>query len=84
MVRAERQRLSGRDNRRSIVLIAVEVRQPKGFGCVRMRHVPDASAASLLPFLCDAVGPGEVVCTDGRLGYNPGIGRSRTPAVLAG
>jgi transposase-like protein len=75
----------GRDTRKSIVVIAVEVRQPKGFGRVRMRHVPDASAASLLPFVCDAVAPGAVVCTDGWFGYNglPEHGYTRQKIVLA-
>jgi hypothetical protein len=30
------------------VAIAVEIKQPKGFGRVRMSHVPDASGESLL------------------------------------
>ena len=60
----------GRGTRKCIVVIAVEVRQPKGFGRVRMRHVPDVSAASLLPFVRDALAPGTVVLTDGWSGYN--------------
>jgi transposase-like protein len=59
----------GRGTSKNIVLIAVEVKQPKGFGRVRMRHVPDASAASLLPFVCDVVAPGALVSTDGWGGY---------------
>ena len=60
----------GRSTTKCIVVIAVEVRQPKGFGRVRMRHVPDVSAASLLPFVCEAVAPGTRVLTDGWGGYN--------------
>ena len=60
----------GRGTSKNIVLIAVEVKQPKGFGRVRMRHVPDASATSLLPFVCDVVAPGALVLTDGWGGYN--------------
>jgi transposase-like protein len=60
----------GRGTRQCIVVIAVEVRHPKGFGRVRMRHVPDVSGASLLPFVRDAVTPGTVVLTDGWGGYN--------------
>ncbi len=59
----------GRGTDKCIVLIAVEVKQPKGFGRVRMRHVPDASGANLIPFVCDAVAPGSVVYTDGWSGY---------------
>lgn len=60
----------GRGTSKSIVLIAVEVKQPNGFGRVRMRHVPDASAASLLPFVCHAVAPKSIVMTDGWKGYS--------------
>jgi len=60
----------GRGNTKSIVVIAVEIRQPKGFGRVRMRHIPDASGESLLPFMHEVVAPGSVVRTDGWSGYN--------------
>lgn len=39
----------GRGAHKCIVVIAVEIKQPKGFGRIRMRHVPDASANSLVP-----------------------------------
>lgn len=61
----------GRGTSKNVVVIAVEVKSPKGFGRLRMRHVPDASAASLVPFVCDVVAPGSVVLTDGWGGYNP-------------
>jgi transposase-like protein len=60
----------GRGAVKSIVVIAVEIKEPKGFGRVRMRHVPDASGASLEPFVCDVTTPGSIVCTDGWSGYN--------------
>jgi len=41
--------------RKSLVVIAVEVFEPKGFGRVRMKCVADASGASLIPFISDAV-----------------------------
>jgi transposase-like protein len=59
----------GRGADKCIVLIAVEIKQPRGFGRVRMRHVPNASGANLIAFVCDAVAPGSVVCTDGWSGY---------------
>jgi len=59
----------GRGTDKCIVMIAVEIKQPKGFGRVRMRHVPDATRANLIPFVCDAVAPGSVVRTDGWSGY---------------
>jgi transposase-like protein len=36
-----------------------------------LRHIRDASAESLMPFIEDSVEPGSVVHTDGWLGYMP-------------
>jgi transposase-like protein len=52
------------------VAIAVEIKEPAGFGRVRMRHLPDASSTSLLPFVRDVTAPGSVVHTDGWSSYN--------------
>lgn len=60
----------GRGTAKSVVVIAVEVLEPKGFGRLRMRHVPDASGANLVAFVCDVVAPGSEVRTDGWRGYN--------------
>ena len=60
----------GRGASKCIVVIAVEIRQPKGFGRIRMRHIPDASGVNLLPFVRDAVIPGAVV-------HNMGSGHFR-------
>ncbi len=60
----------GRGVAKSIVVIAVEVLEPKGFGRVRMRYVPDASGDSLVPFVRDAIVPEASVLTDGWGGYN--------------
>jgi transposase-like protein len=60
----------GRGSTNSIVVVAVEVKEPKGFGRVRMRHVPNASGASLQQFVCDVVAQGATVHTDGWTGYN--------------
>ena len=56
--------------RKSIVVIAVEIFEPKGFGRVRMKSIPDASGGSLLPFVSESVEPGSIVHTDSWLGYN--------------
>ena len=50
--------------------IAVEVRKPKGLGRCRIAPLPDASAASLHPFVTDNVEPGATVITDGWQGYS--------------
>lgn len=60
----------GRGSSKCIVVIAVETKQPKGIGRVRMRHISDASGENLLPFVCDVIVPGSVVLTDGWGGYN--------------
>ena len=55
---------------KSIVVIAVEVHKPKGFGRIRMQRIPDASANSLIPFVNNFVVPGSTVLTDSWRGYN--------------
>ena len=55
---------------KEIVVIAVEVHSPKGFGRVRMRRIPDVSGSSLVPFVCDVAEKGSAILTDGWGGYN--------------
>jgi hypothetical protein len=62
----------GRGAAKCIVVIALDLEQPKGFGRVRLRHLPDASGDSLVPFVRDVVAPGSVVLTDG-------VGRLQRP-----
>ncbi len=52
-----------------LVGVAVEVREPKGLGRCRMLILPDASAASLHPFVTANVDAGATVITDGWSGY---------------
>ena len=72
-------------HKKAIVAIAIEVRSPKGFGRIRMQRVPDASAASLTPLVCDAVEPGSTVHTDGWKGYDdlPRQGYQREKTILS-
>ena len=51
--------------KKEIVVIAVEVHSPRGFGRVRMRRIPDVSGASLVPFVCDVAEKGSEILTDG-------------------
>jgi transposase-like protein len=60
----------GRGTAKAIVVIAVEVLEPKGFGRVRMRYVPDASSASLELFVRDTIMTEASLLTDGWGGYN--------------
>lgn len=55
---------------KEIVVNAVEVLSPKGFGRVRMRRIPDVSGSSLVPFVCDVAEKGSTILTDGWGGYN--------------
>jgi transposase-like protein len=53
---------------RAVIVVAAE-ENGKGIGRIRMARVPDASAASLEPFLLGAIEPGSLVHTDGWNGY---------------
>ncbi len=57
-------------NKKEIVVIAVEIKEPKGLGRVRMQRIPDISGANLVPFVSNVVEPGSEVHTDGGGGYN--------------
>lgn len=75
----------GRGTTKSVVAIAVEIHDPKGFGRIRMRHLSDASGENLIPFVCDMVVPGSTVHTDGWVGYDdlPKHGYIHNRTVLA-
>ena len=60
----------GRGTNKDIVVIAVEVKDGKGFGRTRMRHIPDASGDSLIAFIQDSVSTDATLVTDGWRGYN--------------
>lgn len=84
---AQKQRLADQINaQRSIVVIAVEVKEPTGFGRIRLRRVPDTSAASVLPFIKDSIEPGSLVRTDGSWAYHqlPEHGYRRDRNVMLG
>jgi len=67
---AEKGGKRGRGTDKEVVVIAVEVLQPKGFGRVRMRRVLNASGEQLVPFVRATVSPGSEVHTDAWGGYN--------------
>jgi transposase-like protein len=56
--------------KKSLVGVAVEVKEPKGLGRCRMAILTDASAASLHPFVTARVEPGATVITDAWQGYS--------------
>ena len=60
----------GRGTDKELVVIAVEVYESKGFGRVRMKHIPDASGDSLIPFIQESISKNAKLVTDGWSGYN--------------
>jgi hypothetical protein len=54
---------------KAIVAVAVEIVDEVRLGRIRMQVVPDASAASLGPFLKSAITPTATVITDAWSGY---------------
>jgi transposase-like protein len=61
----------GRKNNTSKVLIvlAVEILQPKGFGRIRLRRISNDSAECVVPFVQTSIEPGSSVRTDGSAAY---------------
>ncbi len=56
--------------KKSLVAIAVELKQPRGYGRCRMAVLPDASSATLDALVRENVEPGSTVITDGWHGYD--------------
>lgn len=54
---------------RVIVVIAVEIHEPKGFGRIRLQRVKDASAASVIPFIAESLDAAAIVRSDGSAAY---------------
>ena len=59
----------GRQTRRKALVVVAAQEDGKGIGRIRMRRVPDASAASLHRFVLESVAAGSVLHTDGWEGY---------------
>ena len=57
------------DSKKSIVIIAVELLEPKGFGRIRLQRITSATKKSIEPFIRDSIEPGAVVQTDGSAVY---------------
>ena len=52
-----------------LVVIAVEMIEPKGFGRIRLRRISDASESQVIPFVKDVIQAGATVHTDGCAAY---------------
>lgn len=77
---------------KAVIVIAVEILEPKGFGRIRLRRIDEESAANVLPFVKEVVVPGSVIRTDGApiyvplgeiYGHERTIVRTVTPGSLA-
>ena len=55
---------------KAVVLVAVELLEPKGFGRIRLRHVSAATKDNIEQFIIDVVKPGSVIYSDGSPVYN--------------
>jgi len=56
---------------KTLVVVAVELLSPKGFGRCRLRIIPNAQVPALRAFLLDNVEPGARIVTDGLRSYPP-------------
>lgn len=54
---------------KTLVAIAVEMVEPKGFGRIRLQRILDDSTTSVIPFVQSSVEAGSVVRTDGSAAY---------------
>jgi transposase-like protein len=52
-----------------LMAIAVEILQPKGFGRIRLRRIPDDSADCVIPFVQEVIEPAARIRTDGSAAY---------------
>lgn len=55
----------GRQTEKKALIVVAAQEEDRNIGRIRMRRIPDASAASLMPFVCDSIEPGSIVHTDG-------------------
>ncbi len=67
---------------KTLVAIAVEMLEPKGFGRIRLRRITDASAHQVISFVKDVIQVGAAVHTDDSAAYrslkDEGYGHQRT------
>jgi len=69
-----------------LVVMAVEILQPKGFGRIRLRRIPRDSAPYVIPFVQEVIEPGAQVRTDGSAAYRSlgELGYDHQPTVMLG
>jgi hypothetical protein len=55
---------------KALIVIAVEILEPKGFGRIRLRRINEETTSDVSPFIDEVVEPGSVIRTDGGSIYN--------------
>lgn len=70
--------------KKSIVVVAAE-KNGRGIGRIRLKHIKDATADSLIGFIREAVEPGATIHTDGWRGYSglPAAGFKHCASVIS-
>ena len=78
----------GRKNKTTkvLVVLAVELLQPKGFGRIRLRRIDNDSDVCVVPFVQACIEPGAQVRTDGSAAYRSlsGLGYDHQRTVMLG
>jgi predicted RNA-binding Zn-ribbon protein involved in translation (DUF1610 family) len=71
---------------KTLVVIAVEMLEPKGFGRIRLRRIPDDSERQVIPFVQDVIQVGATVHTDGSAAYRKlkDVGYTHQRSVMLG
>jgi transposase-like protein len=59
----------GRETYEKVLIIIASEAEGEGIGRIRLRHIPDASRATLHGFIADSIEPGSTVQTDGLNAY---------------
>jgi transposase-like protein len=69
-----------------LVVIAVELLQPRGFGRIRLRRIDNDSAEQVVPFVQENIEPAAKVRTDGSAAYRElqGLGYAHQRTVMLG
>ncbi len=60
---------SNKNQPNTVVLVAIELLEPKGFGRIRLRHVDGATKENVKQFMLDVVQAGSVIYSDGSALY---------------
>jgi hypothetical protein len=53
----------------ALVIVAVEILSPRGFGRIRLRRIPDDKSRTVIPFVQDNIEIGSRIRTDGLMSY---------------